>query len=235
MPTSLTWHDIALRLILDIVAAALIGINRDEYGRPAGLRTNLLVSLAACIAMIQTNLLINSTGKSSDSFVVMDIMRLPLGILSGIGFIGAGAIIKRADLVVGVTTAATLWFVTVMGLCFGGGQIYLGIAACVIGFVVLALVKRLEFIIPREHAGELTLTLPANGADEAEIAGLLKNSGFIVASHSIATSPQTGGPKTVAWYIRWKGKRNEMSPPPVLRELANRPGIERVELVVARD
>lgn len=235
MPTSLTWHDIALRLILDIVAAALIGINRDEYGRPAGLRTNLLVSLAACIAMIQTNLLINSTGKSSDSFVVMDIMRLPLGILSGIGFIGAGAIIKRADLVVGVTTAATLWFVTVMGLCFGGGQIYLGIAACVIGFLVLALVKKLEFVIPREHTGELTLTFPANGADETEIARLLKDSGFAVASHSIASSPQTGGPKTVAWFIRWKGKRNETSPPPVLRELANRPGIDRVELVVARD
>jgi putative Mg2+ transporter-C (MgtC) family protein len=235
MPTSLTWHDIALRLILDIVAAALIGINRDEYGRPAGLRTNLLVSLAACIAMIQTNLLINSTGKSSDSFVVMDIMRLPLGILSGIGFIGAGAIIKRADLVVGVTTAATLWFVTVMGLCFGGGQIYLGIAACAIGFLVLALVKKLEFVIPREHTGELTVTLPANSVDEAEIAGLLKDSGFIVASHSIASAPQTGGPKTVAWYIRWKGRRNEMSPPPVLRDLENRAGIERIQLTIARD
>lgn len=106
--------------------------------------------------------------------------------LPGIGFIGAGAIIKRADLVLGVTTALTLWFVTVMGLCFGGGQIYLGIAACAIGFLVLALVQKLEFVIPREHAGELTLMFPANGADENEIARLLKDSGFIVASHSIA-------------------------------------------------
>ncbi len=49
-------------------------------------------------------------------------MRLPLGILSGIGFIGGGAILQRGDLVMGVTTAATLWFVTVMGLCFGAGS-----------------------------------------------------------------------------------------------------------------
>lgn len=235
MATSLTWHDIALRLILDIVAAALIGINRDEYGRPAGLRTNLLVSLAACVAMIQTNLLINSTGKASDSFVVMDIMRLPLGILSGIGFIGAGAIIKRDDLVVGVTTAATLWFVTVMGLCFGGGQIYLGFATCIIGFVVLAFVKKIEFLIPREHEGELMLTLPAGGADEAEVASLLKNAGLSLASHSIASSSQAGAFKTVAWFVRWKGRRDEVSPPGIIRDLEKRPGIESVRLTITRD
>lgn len=114
MPTVVTWQAIAIRLLLTILCAGAIGFNRDERGHSAGLRTNLLVALAACVAMIQTNLLINSAGKPSDSFVVMDIMRLPLGILSGIGFIGAGAIIKRGEMIVGVTTAATLWFVTVM-------------------------------------------------------------------------------------------------------------------------
>jgi putative Mg2+ transporter-C (MgtC) family protein len=85
MHATVTWPEIALRLILTVLAAGVIGFNRDEHGRPAGLRTNLLVALAACVAMIQTNILAISTGKSSDSFVVMDIMRLPLGILSGIG------------------------------------------------------------------------------------------------------------------------------------------------------
>jgi len=54
---------------------------------------------------------------------VMDLMRLPLGILTGVGFIGGGAIFKKGDLVTGVTTAATLWMVTVIGLCLGGGQL----------------------------------------------------------------------------------------------------------------
>ena len=71
----------------------------------------------------------NSVGKAPDSFVVLDLMRLPLGILTGVGFIGGG-ILKRGDSIQGVTTAATLWFVTVIGLCFGGGQNELGVTGC---------------------------------------------------------------------------------------------------------
>jgi putative Mg2+ transporter-C (MgtC) family protein len=98
MPTTLTWHDIAFRLLLTAACAGVLGFDRDLRGHAAGLRTTLLVALAASLAMIQTNWLLNSNGKPANSFVVMDIMRLPLGILSGIGFIGAGAIIKRGEL-----------------------------------------------------------------------------------------------------------------------------------------
>jgi putative Mg2+ transporter-C (MgtC) family protein len=63
---------------------------------------------------------------------MLDLMRLPLGILTGMGFIGGGAILRRDGLVVDVTTAATLWFVTVIGLCFGGGRLRLGLAAFVL-------------------------------------------------------------------------------------------------------
>src|SRR5271170_6715244 len=129
MPVVITWQDIALRLGLAVVAGTLVGLNRGEHGRPAGLRTTLLVCLAACIAMIQANILTGTAGRRPDSFVMMDTMRLPLGILSGIGFIGAGAILRKGNMVLGVTTAATLWFVTVMGLCFGGGQLALGLIA----------------------------------------------------------------------------------------------------------
>jgi hypothetical protein len=71
--------------------------------------------------MIQVKLLLPVSGKTSESFSVLDLMRLPLGILTGMGFIGAGAIVKRGSLVHGLTTAATLWFATVLGLCFGDG------------------------------------------------------------------------------------------------------------------
>src|SRR5580700_3335317 len=113
MPTNLVWSEIAIRLLCTIVAGGLIGFNRGEHGRPAGLRTTMLVSLAACLSMIQVNLLLPMAGKPPTSFVVMDLMRLPLGILSGMGFIGGGAILRRGNFVIGVTTAATLWFVTV--------------------------------------------------------------------------------------------------------------------------
>jgi len=108
MPTHIEWPAIALRLILTAVASAAIGINRGELDRPVGLRTTMLVALAAAISMIQVNLLLPSAGKPNDSFVMLDLMRLPLGVLSGMGFIGAGTIVRRNDLVQGVTTAATL-------------------------------------------------------------------------------------------------------------------------------
>ena len=129
MTTILTGQEIALRLGLTVLAGALIGFNRSEHGRPAGLRTTMLVCLAASLSMIQANLLLGAAGRPADSFVTLDLMRLPLGILSGMGFIGGGVILKRQNLVFGITTAATLWFVTVLGLCFGGGQTVLGSCA----------------------------------------------------------------------------------------------------------
>ena len=108
MPLALTWADVGLRIVLTIFAAAAMGYDRDLEGHPARLRTVILVALAACLAMLQANWLMNSVGKTSDSFVVLDLMRLPLGILTGVGFIGGGAILNRGDDVHGLTTAATL-------------------------------------------------------------------------------------------------------------------------------
>jgi hypothetical protein len=76
--------------------------------------------------MIQVNLLLPTAGRSADCFVMNDLTRFPLGILTGVGFIGAGAIIHRDNIVIGVTTAATLRYVTVIGLRLGGGRIWLG-------------------------------------------------------------------------------------------------------------
>src|SRR5256885_16823822 len=99
------WSDIALRLMLTFLAGILIGINREERGRPAGLRTTVLVCLAASVAMIQANLLLAMMGKRPDSFAVLDLMRVPGAVLSGMGFIGAGTILRRGSLVRCITTA----------------------------------------------------------------------------------------------------------------------------------
>jgi hypothetical protein len=88
MSTTIDWTDIAVRLGLTLLAGALIGANRWELGKAAGLRTTTLVGLAACVAMIQVNLLRPMAGRSSNSFVMNDLMRLPLGVLTGVGFIG---------------------------------------------------------------------------------------------------------------------------------------------------
>ncbi len=92
MRPEITWGEIALRLVCTIIGGALIGINRGEHGRAAGLRTTLLVCLAASLAMIQVNLLLNVAGKTSGSFVVLDLMRLPVG-----DFIRHGIHRRRGD------------------------------------------------------------------------------------------------------------------------------------------
>ena len=115
MPLTLTWEQIALRIFLAAIASLLIAVEADERGHPAGMRTTMLVCLAACLAQLQANMLLGTSGKTPSSFIQLDLERLPLGILSGIGFIGAGVIVKKDNNIVsGVTTAATIWFVSVL-------------------------------------------------------------------------------------------------------------------------
>jgi putative Mg2+ transporter-C (MgtC) family protein len=173
MPLELTWQQIALRITLALIASLIIGINRDEHGHPAGIRTTMLVCLAATLAMLQVNLLLPLSGKLQSSFVVMDLMRLPLGILSGIGFIGAGVIVKRNGDVSGVTTAATLWIVTVLGLLFGGGNLYLGTAATLAAIVILWVIKAGEKRLPHEYHGTLSMRLSSEGPSETALRQLL--------------------------------------------------------------
>ena len=108
MFTTLRLQDVVLRLAVTVVVSLAIGYNRSEHGKTAGMRTTLLVCLAASVAMIQVNILLPTAGRASDSFVMNDLMRLPLGILTGVGLIGGGAILRRRSIIVGVTTQQSL-------------------------------------------------------------------------------------------------------------------------------
>lgn len=228
MPLAPDWWDIAFRLVLSALASAAIGANRGEQDRPVGLRTTMLVSLAATISMIQANLLLPLAGKTPESFAVMDLMRLPLGILSGMGFIGAGAIIRRDTLVRGVTTAATLWFVTVMGLCFGGGQIYLGLAACGLAILVLWPLKWIEHCLGQSRRGELSFTV--GGADPVED-GVLSR--FVAAGYDVGECSFSldgdADRRTIRCEIKWRQTSASRTVVELARELAQRPGISGLE------
>jgi putative Mg2+ transporter-C (MgtC) family protein len=178
MPLSLTWNDIALRLALTVAAGLALGFNRSEHGKAAGLRTTLLVCIAASVAMIQVNLLLPTAGRPSGSFVMNDLMRLPLGILTGVGFIGGGAILRRGNIVTGVTTAATLWLATVVGLCFGGGQNELGLAATALGLFALWPLAWIEHALKREHSAVISIEFDQNVETTAISASRLRRPAF---------------------------------------------------------
>jgi putative Mg2+ transporter-C (MgtC) family protein len=179
MPLDPSLEDLAMRLVLTMVASALIGLNREAHGHAAGFRTTILVGLAACIAMMEANLLLPLEGKTPASFAAADVLRFPLGVLTGVGFIGGGAILKRGSLVLGVTTAATLWLVTAIGLCFGGGFWVIGAAGTVLAVFTLWVLKWLDMRIPREHRAMLAIEAPDDWTMiPAEIDRLLRPRGF---------------------------------------------------------
>jgi putative Mg2+ transporter-C (MgtC) family protein len=224
MPLYLTWDQIAARLALASLASFIIGLNRDEHGHPAGIRTTMLVCIAATLAMLQVNLLLPIAGKSSSSFVVMDLMRLPLGILSGIGFIGAGVIIKRDADVSGVTTAATIWFVTVLGLLFGGGNVYLGMAGSFIAIVILWMLKIVEKFLPREFRGSLQLGLTSDSLNEVALRQMLPANWTIV--HWSAIYEPATVLVNVNCELKWRARASTgHGTPPFIEHLRSQPGI----------
>jgi putative Mg2+ transporter-C (MgtC) family protein len=228
MPLHIGWSDVALRLALTVVAGLLIGYNRTEHGKAAGLRTTLLVCLAASLAMIQVNLLLPMAGRASDSFVTNDLMRLPLGILTGVGFIGGGAILRRDNIISGVTTAATLWYVTVIGLCLGGGQLALGVAATALGLVGLWGLERFEFRLRREHSATLSLVLEGGPLTDDAIRRRLENAGLRIVGTRIAAS-KAGTHREISFDLREYRLPDETAPPPVCEALAKDDGVTRLE------
>lgn len=226
MPLTLTWEQIALRILLAAVASLLIGLNRDEKGHPAGMRTTMLVCLAACLAQMQANILLPTAGKTMSSFAVLDLERLPLGILSGIGFIGAGVIVKKDNnIVTGVTTAATIWFVSVLGLLFGAGQLRLACASAALGIVILWGLKHTENLLPREHQADLALTLGSPAPSEQDIRAHLEKAGYSFTRWNPTYAPRETL-SSLACTLNWR-ERASRSPhtPEVVEYLRNLPGV----------
>lgn len=226
MPTQLTGLSLSLRLFDALIAGAVLGFNRGEHGKAAGLRTTMLVCMAAAVAMLQMNYLLTLSGRTSDSFVMNDLMRLPLGILTGVGFIGGGAILRRGSLVVGVTTAATLWYVTVIGLCFGGGQVLLGWAATAIGLVILWALRRLEDRISIEQPARLAVTVGDGGPSEREIRNRLAEDAITVRSVDLATR-ETG--RTYTFTVDARRRAHDAAVPPAIDRLSRAPGVSELQ------
>jgi putative Mg2+ transporter-C (MgtC) family protein len=227
MNAQLGWGEVALRLAATVVAGVLVGLNRSERGRAAGLRTTMLVCLAASVSMLQVNLLLPTRERESDSFVMLDLMRLPLGVLTGMGFIGAGAILRRGDVAVGVTTAATLWYVTILGLCFGGGQLILGGASLAIGLLILSALKQWESRLLQDHRGVLAVESSLGGPTEDEILDDIRARGFSVKSAEVCYDKADE-----RWILRcdvkWRARASDPRRIPV-KEWSERPGVRKVD------
>lgn len=134
LTTTDTFH-LIIRIVLASLFGALIGLEREHANRPAGLRTHVLVCVGACLTMLTAEFI------SKTASTPFDVTRLGAQVISGIGFLGAGTIIRTGSTVKGLTTAASLWAVACVGLATGIGY-YTGatITTCII-FLILAYFK----------------------------------------------------------------------------------------------
>lgn len=137
--TSISELDIVLRLVISCILGGLIGFERESLDRPAGLRTHILVCVGSSLMM-----LVSIYGFSSYDTVTKDPGRIAAQVVSGIGFLGAGTILREGLTVTGLTTAASLWVVAGIGLAIGGGLYFAGIAGTVLVFLTLVLFGQME-------------------------------------------------------------------------------------------
>ncbi|MCX5694467.1 MAG: MgtC/SapB family protein [Candidatus Omnitrophica bacterium] len=144
MPTD---FQMIMRLLLTLVLSGLIGWERQIHRRDAGLRTHILVALGSCLIML-TSLYVFDIYKAQ---VSLDPVRIAAGVVTGIGFLGAGTIIRESDGVRGLTTAASLWVVAGIGLAVGVG--FNKIAACttLLVLIVLYFLRYIEMPLSKEE------------------------------------------------------------------------------------
>ena len=131
--------DIILRLVVSCILGGLIGFERESLDRPAGLRTHILVCVGSTLMT-----LVSIYGFSGYETVTKDPARIAAQVVSGIGFLGAGTIIREGLTVTGLTTAASLWVVAGIGLAIGCGLYFAGIAGTALVFLTLVLFGQME-------------------------------------------------------------------------------------------
>ena len=126
--------ELVIRILVAVLLGGIVGYEREKSKKPAGLRTHIFVSMGACLFTIASFYLLPESIEGS-----FDATRIAAGIVAGISFIGAGSIIALKGDVKGLTTAASLWVVSAIGLIIGLGNYVLPVLATIISFILLRL------------------------------------------------------------------------------------------------
>jgi len=138
--TGLSAIDVLARIAAALIAGLAVGIEREMSKHPAGLRTNMLVSLGACIVMITAESIFNRY----NNFSTMDPSRLGAQVISGVGFLGAGTIMQKGVSVQGLTTAASLWAVACLGLAAGNGDYFIVFVGTISMVLILSILENVQ-------------------------------------------------------------------------------------------
>jgi putative Mg2+ transporter-C (MgtC) family protein len=173
------YFEISFRLVAALFAGGLIGLERSHRGRPAGFRTHALVCLASGLLMLVTVYETHWFPQTANARVILDPTRMAQGIMTGIGFVGAGAIIKEGFSVRGLTTAASIWITAAIGILTGIGFYFAAALGTVLALGTLSLFRWVEARLPTESYASFVVRFRRDAAvSEADVRELLTGQGF---------------------------------------------------------
>ena len=182
------YSEFLIRILLASLLGSLIGLERDMHGRAAGLRTHLLVSMGAAVFAILSEVIAqngNLSGYPSDAG------RIAAQVVTGIGFLGAGVIIKEGVNVRGLTTAACLWGAAAIGMAAGGGVFEIAIIATVVALASLIFLKYIERLYPKDTYRVLSVRAPID-VNASQIIEIVQSNRMKILSCDIEKNYETG-------------------------------------------
>lgn len=181
--------DVLARLLLAGVLGGLVGLEREISGKPAGLRTNLLICVGAALLTeisIGIAAAANAANLADGAFFRADPARIAAQIVSGIGFLGAGTIIQARGSIMGLTSAATIWVVAAIGMAVGSGAYVQAIGATLLVLFSLLLLGRLEdFVTHRRSARHYHLSIDPDPELLEVLVGVIRSAGLRVHAESV--------------------------------------------------
>jgi putative Mg2+ transporter-C (MgtC) family protein len=206
-----------IKLLVATALGGVIGLERELSGKPAGLRTNMLICLGATI-ITDLSLVIGAQSTSPTA----DPGRIAAQIVTGIGFLGAGTILQTRGAIHGLTTAATIWVVAAIGMLCGAGEYAAGVGATLLVIVVLVLLARLEeWVLERRRVrGSVRVGTQVNTADVRKV---LEENGLHIDALEVR---ETSRSKVIEVRVRGSTSRLRSA----AEELEDREGVMDVDL-----
>ena len=173
---------------LAVLLSGAIGLERQRKARGAGLRTHILVCLGSTLLMVVSKVLAGGAGFPDQS------ARLAAGIVTGIGFLGAGTILTVGGEQRGLTTAAMVWFVAALGIAVGAGLELIAVLATLFALAVVISLEYVEALLPQKERISLSITLPQRLQVARDVERLIAEHGFTVIGSRVRTLE--GGART---------------------------------------
>ncbi len=223
----ITHLDLAIRIVTGASLGGIIGYERDRHGRPVGLRTHLLVAMASATFMVVSAHFVEFQHYGPGVPVEVDASRIAASVVSGIGFLAGGAILRTGNSVQGLTTAAGLWLVTAIGLCAGAAMYFESVLVTVLGVLALTIVRRFEDKDDRYIHRHIELTLSEDPEVVSSVAVALNHVGVIVTDRDYERRFDAKRRTTVIFDARIP---SSIGLGPVVAVLATQPGVLRLRV-----